>query len=337
MEKSTNRKRLLLYLALTFALTWMYEVLIVIPLVRDPAAAHTNYATPLMAVAMLFPSICAVLTRLITKEGFTDSWIRLNFKRRWKYYVFAWFSPAVLTAIGCVVYFAINPSHYDSEWGYFRQILLTAAPTYTEAQIAAAINAQLVQAVLLAPLLNVVFCFGEEFGWRGYMLPKMLGSGIKIIPTLLLGGVVWGLWHAPLTWGVGHNYGSGYEGFPWLGILAMCGFCILLGTLFSFVTLRTRSCIPAALAHGGINGIASFGVYLMLSPEKNYNPFVGPAPTGYIGGAAFAVTAVVLTLLLARDEKRGALIYSPPVETEDIQMPESAEPSQMAIDGKDGD
>ncbi|MBA8824609.1 membrane protease YdiL (CAAX protease family) [Saccharopolyspora lacisalsi] len=49
----------------------------------------------------------------------------------------------------------------------------------------------------LGSVLSVlVFAFGEECGWRGYLLPKLLPTGIW--PMLLLSGVIWTAWHAPL-------------------------------------------------------------------------------------------------------------------------------------------
>ena len=104
------------------------------------------------------------------------------------------------------------------------------------------------------------------------MVPKM-AEKIKPIPMLLLSGVIWGLWHAPLT-ALGHNYGVGYAGFPFTGILAMCGFCIVLGIFLSFVTLKTGSCIPAVLGHGAVNSIVGIGIYFTTNGG---NPFVGAA------------------------------------------------------------
>jgi membrane protease YdiL (CAAX protease family) len=37
--------------------------------------------------------------------------------------------------------------------------------------------------------------FGEEYGWRGYLLPKLLPLG-ELRASLLV-GVIWGVWHFP--------------------------------------------------------------------------------------------------------------------------------------------
>ena len=124
----------------------------------------------------------------------------------------------------------------------------------------------------------------EEWGWRGYLVPKV-ASRLRIVPTLLVTGVVWGLWHAPLT-ALGHNYGMGYPGWPFAGIAAMCLFCIVTGFFLAYVTERTGSCLAAAVGHSTINAMAQAGI---IFSATGGNPFVGPGPTGIVGGCAFVV------------------------------------------------
>ena len=77
----------------------------------------------------------------------------------------------------------------------------------------------------------------------------------------------------------------------------MCGFCIVMGIFLSGMTLKPRSCIPAVLAHGAINGIAAIGIY--FTPDGG-DPFIGPAPTGIVGILPFLAVAVALCLTYFR-------------------------------------
>lgn len=281
-------RRLLIYLGVTFAISWLWEFLVVWPAANGEStwipSSLTSYA---VAVVMLVPALSVLITRLVTKEGFKNCWIvPKDFKKTWWLWLAAWFGPAVLTLLGSLLYFLIFPGQYDSSLGYFQIIMMFSGYSLDTDALRNLIWIQITVAALLGPLINILTCFGEEWGWRGYLLPKM-SLKLKTLPMLLVNGVIWGIWHAPMT-ALGHNYGTGYWGFPWTGILMMCGFCIVFGTLFSYVTLKTGSCIPAAFAHGGLNSIASAGIYFTTSGG---NAFVGPAVTGIIGGLPALILA----------------------------------------------
>ena len=300
--KRQDLKRAIVYLVITFALTWVYCLLIVYPIANGEALSGIpSIATQLaVAAAMFFPAIGVLLTRLITKEGFRNAWLKPNLKKNLRFYLLAWFGPAILTFAGMGIYFLLFPDHLDLNFGYMKTMMAAAGTPY-EAQAVPMdllMTIQCVQAVFLAPALNFVTCFGEEWGWRGYLLPK-ISKHFSTIPTLLITGIIWGLWHAPMTI-IGHNYGLGYWGFPFTGIAMMCVFCIVLGIFLSYVTLKTKSCIPAILGHGAINGIAAIGIYFTFDGG---NPFIGPAPTGIIGMIPFILVAIPMIAQLVKSEK----------------------------------
>lgn len=299
--KKQDLKRILIYIVITFALTWAYCLLIVYPIANGEALSGVPAAATqlVVAAAMFFPAIGVLLTRLITKEGLKAAWLKPNLRKNLKYYLLAWFGPGILTFAGMGIYFLLFPDQLDLSFGYFTATLEAAgAPMETlPMPVGMLMLVQALQAFFLSPIMNFVTCFGEEWGWRGYLLPKMKNL-LPTVPMLLLTGTIWGLWHASLTI-IGHNYGLGYWGFPFTGIAMMCVFCIVLGVFFSYVTLKTKSCIPAVLAHGAVNGIAAIGIYFT---KDGGNPFVGPAPTGIIGLIPFLMVAVIMAIRLRKDE-----------------------------------
>ena len=295
-------KRILIYILVTFGLTWAYCLLVVYPVANGESLSGVPaLATQLLvAAAMFFPAIGVLLTRLITKEGFRNAWLKPNLKGNLKYYLLIWFGPGILTLLGAGLYFLVFPKNLDLTFSYFVATLESAGAPMEELPIPIGLLmlVQCMQALFLAPALNFVTCFGEEWRWRGYLLPKM-SERFSTVPTLLITGIIWGLWHAPLTV-IGHNYGIGYPGFPFTGIAMMCLFCTVMGVILSYVTLKTKSCIPAILGHGAINGIAAIGIYFT---HDGGNPFVGPAPTGIIGMIPFIIVALIMALQLAKLEK----------------------------------
>jgi len=300
-NKQLETKRIILYLVLTFGITCAYCFLGLYPIVNNEALSVTlaPVVQLLVAVIMFFPALGVLLTRLITKEGFQGAWIRPNFKGNIKTYLLAYFGPWFLVILGAAVYFLIFPDKFDAGCGYM-VASLEAAGAGADAipmPMSLYVIIQAVTSLFIGPIVNIFTCFGEEWGWRGYLLPKM-AKKLPAIPMLLVNGIIWGLWHAPLT-AIGHNYGTGYPGFPFTGIAAMCGFCIVAGVFLSYVAMKTKSCIPAAIGHGAINSIAAIG---MLFTTDGGNPFVGPAPTGIVGAIPFIIVAVLMCVFYFRKQ-----------------------------------
>nr|WP_198151280.1 CPBP family glutamic-type intramembrane protease [Kibdelosporangium sp. MJ126-NF4]ADB02868.1 AzicU7 [Kibdelosporangium sp. MJ126-NF4]CEL14081.1 CAAX amino terminal protease family protein [Kibdelosporangium sp. MJ126-NF4]CTQ88447.1 CAAX amino terminal protease family protein [Kibdelosporangium sp. MJ126-NF4] len=96
----------------------------------------------------------------------------------------------------------------------------------------------------------LVLVLGEELGW-GYLLPRLLPLGLW--PGLLLAGLLWGLFHAPLT-----LQGYGYPDQN--GLVATLMFTVahvLLGTLMGWIRLASGSVWPAVALHGASNMLAN--------------------------------------------------------------------------------
>lgn len=117
-------------------------------------------------------------------------------------------------------------------------------------------------------LMSILFTFvaiGEESGFRGYMMPKLIkiyGTGKAVV----VGGIVWGLWHLPLIC-MGHNFGTTYPGFPFLGIILMTVGCICAGSILTFLTIKTKSIWTAAVMHAVNNSRPGILLSLMNTRE----------------------------------------------------------------------
>jgi membrane protease YdiL (CAAX protease family) len=130
--------------------------------------------------------------------------------------------------------------------------------------------------------VNGVFAFGEEYGWRGWLMNELAPLGP--VRANLLTGVLWGLWHAPLIL-MGFNYGPHRV----LGIAFMCG----LTTALSFLLWRAReytgSLLAPAMLHGGFNAFQGFLVLTIVGRD----PLVG-VPAGVLGWVAIGTVAALL-------------------------------------------
>jgi membrane protease YdiL (CAAX protease family) len=152
------------------------------------------------------------------------------------------------------------------------------------------IVANILIAILISPLVNALPTLGEEFGWRGYLQPKLLPLGER--KMYLLVGLIWGIWHWPVIW-MGHNY----PGYPIWGSLAMVWFTFVTGTFFGWASLRAGSVWPAVIGHGALNGVANIWLLFLAGAT---NPLFGPSVVG-LAGSFFFTVAALLILWQARD------------------------------------
>ncbi len=99
---------------------------------------------------------------------------------------------------------------------------------------------------LMAVIAGLPIFLGEEYGWRGYLLPKLTDQHGKIKAVLLV-GLVWGLWHIPSYY---IAYSSMNIGDPI--ILTLIG--VSVGVVASFpyayaFYLTKGNIIPAVIIH----------------------------------------------------------------------------------------
>lgn len=279
------KKRIALFVALTYVIAWI--VFMLIPILG------LTYGSPrsiiIAAAAMFVPATCSILTRLITKEGFGNLYLRPHFKGNIKKYLIIFFGPTALLFLSTAVYFLIFPGKFDPE---FTVLSGLAASKFTAGlTVNMLLLIMVLQIVVIGPVINIIPTLGEELGWRGYLLPK-LRNIVSDRAALIITGVIWGVWHTPII-AMGHNYGTEYIGYPWLGILAMIVFCVVLGVIEGYAAIRFESVIPAAMIHSLVNAGAGFPIFLAKS---GYNPLLGPSITGLAGMIPFAAFAVILLI-----------------------------------------
>lgn len=295
MNTTPDKKRIWIFLGFAFGISWLTALVIYLTggLQYSPILSidgtQISLAYILLATAYMFgPAIANILTRLITREGSADLLLEPKFTHgRWVFWLLAWVLPVLLTVLGAAIFFQIFPQYFDSKLGLITQQLEAAGSTTTLSPWTIVVL-QILQAMLLSPVLNAISTFGEEFGWRGYLQPKLMPLGPR--KAVLLVGAIWGVWHWPVIL-MGYNYGLDYVGAPFLGPLAMVVFTTALAVIFGWLTLKGQSVWPAVIAHGALNGIAAIGILLVKGTPSS---LLGPAPTGVIGGLAMILLAAFL-------------------------------------------
>ena len=291
MDKQLDSRRIIIFLGFAFGIAWITGLVIYLTggLANSPQIVPgISLALVLMAtVYMWAPALGNILTRLITREGWKDLGLRTNFKKGWRYWLVGWFLPVAMTLPGAAVFFVLFPQYFDAGLLNMKQ-LMAASPALSVISPWTLIIIQLVQGVLIAPILNSLATFGEEFGWRAYLLPKLMPLGGR--KAMMLIGLIWGIWHWPVIF-MGYEYGFKYPGYPWAGPLLFIWVTFGLGIFLGWLTLRSQSIWPAVIGHAAINGIAGAAILVTIGQP---NKLLGPLPEGIIGSLGFALVAIAI-------------------------------------------
>ncbi len=293
MKPKVDTRRIVIFLVLAFGIAWLTGLVIYLNggLVNS---RKVGPGLPLACILLAFPymwapAIAHILTRIITREGWKDVGLRPHFRHGWLYWLAGWVVPGILTIIGGVVFFLLFPQYFDPTLAAVRQAL-SRAPVLGKLSPWAFVAAEAIGAIIISPIANAIGTFGEEFGWRAYLLPKLMALGWKRAVILL--GIIWGVWHWPVIF-MGYEYGFKYPGYPWVGPLLFIWIVFGFGTFLAWITLRGGSVWPAVIGHASINGIAAIAL-LMLPLHGAPNMLVGPSPVGVVGAIGFEVLALVL-------------------------------------------
>ena len=214
----------------------------------------------LVGLGMWGPGLSALaVTRFVLHENWrTTTLNRLGHKR---YCLWAWFLPAAGTLAAAVLTIALGVAALDPSLRAFNDVIAKQGITLTISP-GIVILLQTMAAILVAPLINSPACVGEEIGWRGFLLPRLLRVGLRPWTALIVSGAIWGVWHAPVIV-QGHNY----PGHPYLGVLLMTVWCVLLGVVFGWLQLGSGSVWAPTIAHGALNGIAALPMLVLTSHD----------------------------------------------------------------------
>ncbi|MER7010141.1 CPBP family intramembrane glutamic endopeptidase [Saccharopolyspora sp. NPDC000359] len=269
-------------------------------LVAAPLWLGLTSSLALIASVMMFtPTLGVLAVWLLNRRTPARQWARdtgLTFGPRPGRTVVlllaAWFGAGLLSALAVAVSAALGLLALDL--GGF-SLFASALGGNPPLDVGTLVLIQLLTMFLVAPLINAVLAFGEEWGWRGWLLPALTGRGTW--PALLISGVVWGVWHAPLTL-LGYNYPN--LG-PWAALL-FTGACVLIGILLGWLRLRSGSVWPAVVGHGAFNAAAGLPMLLGSAAEPPNLALVGL--TGLVGWGLMALLGAALMrwLPVARPE-----------------------------------
>ena len=100
----------------------------------------------------------------------------------------------------------------------------------------------------IAVIKDFATVLGEEIGWRGFLVPE-LAKEHRFLPTALLSGIIWALWHYPIV-----LFGDYRPPTPvWFHLPVITLNVILANFLWTWMRLRSGSIWPCVVLHAAHN------------------------------------------------------------------------------------
>jgi membrane protease YdiL (CAAX protease family) len=161
-----------------------------------------------------------------------------------------------------------KPKHYLAVIGLV--LLLWAVPTIIDLAVGTLSLPDHITGVqivwIFVFLLGFAPCFGEEFGWRGYMLPR-LAQRFSPRKAVVIHSVIWWAWHLPVLIGIGVHAGIATAEEATIPVsvsvsatvaavvLLGAAPAILHGVVFAYIWTRSRSLAVVTVYHLAYDGV----------------------------------------------------------------------------------
>lgn len=243
---ATN-KQIYFYIIILIIVSWIIQIL-AITVTGD---INSNEAGVWLVGAMLSPLVVTIF--FLNKNQNLKQ--KLLWKPNSKVFITSFFAVLIPIIIAFSVLIVIQTLNYgQSEWFSFSNsnVNIMGGPFFlgkgNQSWLVFTLNIFITGAAFA--LLNALVATGEEFAWRGLLQP-LLTDKFGLIKGLTILGFIWSMWHLPALLN-GYNYPEN----PILGGLVLFPIRLIATSYFyAWLMLKSKSFIPASIAHGAGNGI----------------------------------------------------------------------------------
>jgi membrane protease YdiL (CAAX protease family) len=225
----------------------------------------------LVYIVMLLPAVSSAIVRIARHEGFADVSFRWGGRRTW---LVIGASVAMPLAVGGVA--------YGLAWSlglaelHIPRSLPGGSDLFRFGYILAVSGG-------LNGLVGLVLTTGEEVGWRGYMLLRLIDGRVPY--PIVTSGLIWGVWHTPLI--LSGLYAAGPNPVASAAVF-MVG-VVAISALLAWARLVTGSIWPPVVMHAAWNAIIQ-SVFDRVTG--------GAAATMWVGESGLLVAAILVGLAL---------------------------------------
>ncbi len=249
MKQLIRNYPILFYILFAYAFSWSIEMIAI-------AGMHGNYKIevlfPYLLLAQFGPTVAALAVVGLTegKAGLAGLLRRvIIFRFPLKSYLVSIFT---IPAVMCLIYLAMQIGVLPGLPSYLVYLTVMVAP----------LNG------LVGSIVGGAGPIGEELGWRGFMLPRLLKNHNDAVASLLL-GITWTFWHLPIF--IFPEWRDGVS-LPLFSLLYPVS-VILFAYFMTKVWHMTRGSVFMAIwVHGIINFVFSYMVNRKTWDLEGFTP-----------------------------------------------------------------
>ena len=129
-------------------------------------------------ILVIGPVLLMVLLRYFAGDGFKDAGLSFKLNKSWAWYLFSLFIPPIIIFVVIILGMMFGVTSLNNDLSIFISALFLG------------------MAMQFIPRFVLAIC--EEWGWRGYLEPRLVKLGVPDLPRHLFVGFIWAIWHFPL-------------------------------------------------------------------------------------------------------------------------------------------
>ena len=239
---------------------------------------------------MICPGLSAIATKLIFKQPLTS--FPLSFQKP-KFFAVAYFLPLIYIA---PAYFFVWVSFDNFPNSSYLNELMSAMPNLTEMHALLIIIGT--SATIGVVGTAITGALGEELGWRGFLVPKLLESN-SFNKTSIIVGFIWLVWHLPII-----LYTEYFNGVNlYFGLACFSILVISLSFLLTWLQIKSDSIWPTCILHASHNVFLQ-QIFSPLTVDSEISQYF----TGEFG-IGVAVSSALITIIVVKRKKTDVAIH----------------------------
>ena len=203
-------------------------------------------------ILVLGPVLMMLLLRFFAGDGFKDAGLGLKLNNNWGWYIFSFFMPIVTIIVVIILGIIFGVTTLNDDMSVFIPTLMLGIATQ------------------FVPRLLLAVC--EEWGWRGYLEPRLALLGVPDLQRHLFVGFIWAIWHFPLI------LATPYTEIPYAIFFPLFVIGLMVSAIVYGQVLKASGSVWTAVL---IHGVANTVIWAIISGELisfNNKLLAYPAP-----------------------------------------------------------